>query len=77
MKFEECADCYFYGVEPAMCDECEDADQFEPAEPDDDAYDQLTRLSAPAPRKVIPIRSLKVKVELTDDKMPDLIRRAA
>lgn len=55
MKFEECEDCYFYGVEPAMCDECEDADQFEPSEPDDDAFGQLLKLSKPLAR-VIPIR---------------------
>jgi hypothetical protein len=55
MKFDECQDCYFYGVEPAMCDECEDADQFEPNEGDDDAFGQLLQLSR-TPAKVIPIR---------------------
>jgi hypothetical protein len=32
VKYPECEDCAFYEVEPAMCDECEDGDQFEPAE---------------------------------------------
>lgn len=58
MKYPECEDCYFYGVEPAMCDECDDADQFEPAEPDDDAFDRLTILARPL-AKVIPIRVKK------------------
>lgn len=29
MKFPQCNDCAFHGVEPAICDECLDADQFE------------------------------------------------
>lgn len=28
-RFPECEDCAFHGVEPAICDECEEADQFE------------------------------------------------
>lgn len=27
-RFPECVDCAFEGVEPALCDECHDADQF-------------------------------------------------
>lgn len=33
-RFPECADCAFYGVEPAVCDECEDANQFEESDPE-------------------------------------------
>lgn len=51
MKYEFCEECYFYGVEPAMCDECEDGDQFEPAEADDDAFDRLMELSGPPPKR--------------------------
>ena len=29
-KYEDCESCAFYKVEPAICDECEDADQWEP-----------------------------------------------
>ena len=29
-KYEDCESCAFYGVEPAICDECEDADMWEP-----------------------------------------------
>lgn len=54
MKFDCCEDCYFYGVEPAICDICDDGDQFEPEDPDDDAFDKLLQLSKPKP-KVIPI----------------------
>ena len=52
-KYEECEDCAFDGVEPALCDMCEDGDQFEPADPDDDAFDILRNMAAPA--RVIPI----------------------
>lgn len=55
MKYEECAECYFHGVEPAMCDDCDDGDNFEPAEADDDAFDKLMQLARPVAR-VIPIR---------------------
>ena len=72
MKFDECQDCYFYGVEPAMCDECEDADQFEPAEADDDAFGQLMILSRPS-AKIIPIRkggeSIKRAPETQDEEL--------
>lgn len=68
MKFEECEDCYFYGVEPAMCDECHDADQFEPMEPDDDAFGRLLELSKPAKRaNVIPIRQVPIKARAKPD----------
>lgn len=70
MKYPECEDCYFYGVEPAMCDECVDGDQFEPAEPDDDAIDHLMRLSRPL-AKVIPIRPAK-KAEPPRREEPEL-----
>jgi len=36
-RFPECRDCAFDGVEPAICDECVDADQFQEADTDDDA----------------------------------------
>lgn len=64
MKYEWCDECYFYGVEPAMCDECEDGDNFEPAEADDDAFDRLMQLEKPIKfGKVIPIRPITCKVE--------------
>ena len=31
-RFPQCRDCAFEGVEPAICDECHDADQFEEAD---------------------------------------------
>jgi len=31
-KFDDCESCAFYGDEPAICDGCEDADQWEPAD---------------------------------------------
>lgn len=34
-SFPECRDCVFEGVEPAICDECVDADQFEEADTED------------------------------------------
>ncbi len=34
-RFPECEDCAFNGVEPAICDECYDADQFEYGETED------------------------------------------
>lgn len=39
MKFPECEDCYFYQTEPAVCDECDDADQFEPNDEFEDSAD--------------------------------------
>lgn len=48
-KYPDCESCAFYGVEPAICDECEDADQWEPAD-DEDYY------SASGCRKVIKIQ---------------------
>lgn len=30
--YEDCASCVFRGREPAICDECDDADQWEPDE---------------------------------------------
>lgn len=36
-RFPECPDCAFHGVEPAICDECKDADQFEFVDPQDAA----------------------------------------
>ena len=71
MKFDECPECYFYGVEPAMCDECHDADQFEPAEPDDDAFDRLLQLSRPL-AKVIPIRPVKWQAPAKKVEEPEL-----
>lgn len=60
MKYEFCEDCYFHGVEPAICDECEDGDQFEPAEADDDAYDRLCQLTHKfSIGTVIPIRPIQ------------------
>lgn len=35
-RFPECEDCAFYGVEPAICDECEDADQFQDTDVDNE-----------------------------------------
>lgn len=36
-RFPECRDCAFDGVEPAICDECHEADQFQESEADDEA----------------------------------------
>ena len=74
MKYEFCDQCYFNGVEPAMCDECEDGDQFEPAEADDDAFDRLMKLSGQQLRaKVIPIRALKIaRPVIIDESEPEL-----
>lgn len=35
MKSPQCTDCAFHGVEPAICDECREADQFEESSNDD------------------------------------------
>lgn len=32
MKFPCCKDCHFYRNDPSVCDECEDASEFEPLE---------------------------------------------
>lgn len=29
-KYDDCESCAFYKVEPAICEECEDADMWEP-----------------------------------------------
>lgn len=29
-KYDDCESCAFYRVEPAICEECEDADMWEP-----------------------------------------------
>lgn len=34
-RFPQCKDCAFQGVEPAICDECKDADQFSESDRDD------------------------------------------
>lgn len=34
-RYEDCESCVFYGREPAICDECEDADQWEPDDEED------------------------------------------
>lgn len=34
-RFPECRDCAFDGIEPAICDECVDADQFQETDADD------------------------------------------
>lgn len=34
-RFEECEYCAFHNVEPGICDECEDASEFEPDEEQD------------------------------------------
>lgn len=36
-RFPQCADCAFEHIEPAICDECRDADQFQESEQDGDA----------------------------------------
>lgn len=75
MRFEECGECYFYGVEPAMCDDCDDGDNFEPADGDDDSYDQLLELSKPAPirGKVIMIHpAARQPVAAAEEDEPEL-----
>lgn len=47
-RYEDCESCAFYEEEPAMCDECEDADQWEPA-------DSLG-LVRPVPMNYIPMK---------------------
>jgi len=32
-RFPDCESCAFYHVEEAICDECNDADQWEPDDP--------------------------------------------
>jgi hypothetical protein len=34
-RYEECEYCAFHNVEPGICDECEDASEFEPDEEED------------------------------------------
>ena len=35
-RFAQCADCAFEHVEPAICNECRDADQFQESDNDSD-----------------------------------------
>jgi len=34
-KYEECQWCAFHDVEPGICDECEDASEYQPSEEDE------------------------------------------
>lgn len=34
-RYEECEYCAFHNVEPGICDECDDASEFEPYEDED------------------------------------------
>lgn len=61
MKYEFCEDCYFHNEVSAMCDECEDGDQFEPLEPED-VFDQTMQLSKGFTlSSVIPIKPITHK----------------
>lgn len=37
-KYEDCISCAFYRVEPAICEQCDSADQWEPADYEYAAY---------------------------------------
>lgn len=32
-RYDDCESCAFYEIETVICDECEEADQWEPADP--------------------------------------------
>jgi hypothetical protein len=40
-RFPECKSCYFNNREPAICEECENASNFEQADLDQDGLDDL------------------------------------
>ncbi|MGV2866484.1 hypothetical protein [Achromobacter sp. AGC39] len=54
-KFDDCLSCAFYGEEPAICEECEDADQW--VEGDVDYDDSLAARGRALRGNVIPIRA--------------------
>lgn len=54
-KYECCEDCYFNNREPAICDDCDDGDQFEPEDMEEGAMDTLRELADLTRRRVIPI----------------------
>lgn len=39
-RYDDCESCAFHETETVICDDCEDADQWEPAEPMDAAPQQ-------------------------------------
>ena len=36
-KYEECEFCAFHGVEPGICEECEDGSEYEPEYDEEDS----------------------------------------
>lgn len=43
-RYPDCESCAFHHVEDAICDDCDDADQWEPDEPTDEVITTTKRV---------------------------------
>lgn len=79
-RFDDCESCAFYEREPAICDECEDADQWEPADESD--WLDMFRARGGFKTKVIRIRAFqerrrKAEESAVQDAQRGLIQKVA
>lgn len=68
-KFEDCESCAFHKVEPSICEECEDADSWEP----DDELNQLGVFAARVRGRI----KVQHANELTELDPPQLLKKMA
>lgn len=66
--FPECQSCYFHNREPAICENCDNGDEYEP---DDDLDDKLSQ------RKAAVVRFFrKIQTPLPAECLPDALEPA-
>jgi hypothetical protein len=66
--FPECQSCYFHNREPAICENCDNGDEYEP---DDDLDDKLSQ------RKAAVVRFFrKIQTPLPAECIPDALEPA-
>lgn len=58
-RFADCNSCAFQGVEPALCERCNDADQWE----NDDPQCDLRAASSKNVHRIVKLHDKKIKVE--------------
>jgi hypothetical protein len=64
--YPECESCYFHNLEPAICENCDNGDQYEP---DDDLEDKLSERKAAIVRFFRKIRT-PLPAEFLQDELP-------